>query len=84
MAIEVKKIPELLPAVYFPPQDGAVGQWHRLGWHPGKFGPFAGQMFVGDQAASTVMRVVPGTGGRALLSGAASRSPRISRRVACP
>ncbi|AGA29916.1 DUF7133 domain-containing protein [Singulisphaera acidiphila] len=60
MAIEVKKIPELLaPAVYFPyPKMGQSASGIASDLTGGKFGPFAGQMFVGDQAASTVMRVV--------------------------
>lgn len=60
MAIEVKKIPELLaPAVYFPyPKMGQSASGITSDLSGGKFGPFAGQMFVGDQAASTVMRVV--------------------------
>lgn len=60
MAIEVKKIPELLPpAVYFPyPKMGQSASGIASDGTQGKFGPFAGQMFVGDQAASTVMRVV--------------------------
>lgn len=46
------------PAVWFP--YGRMGQsitepvWDTTG---GKFGPFAGQMFVGDQTKSNVMRV---------------------------
>jgi glucose/arabinose dehydrogenase len=60
MAIEVKKIPELLPpAVYFPyPKMGQSASGIACDLTGGKFGPFAGQLFVGDQAASTVMRVV--------------------------
>jgi hypothetical protein len=47
-----------LPAVVFP--FSLMGQslsepvWDQTG---GKFGPFAGQMFIGDQTHSTVMRV---------------------------
>jgi hypothetical protein len=47
-----------LPAIIFP--FGAMGQsasepvWDLT---EGKFGPFAGQMFIGDQTKSTVMRV---------------------------
>jgi hypothetical protein len=47
-----------LPAIILP--YGVMGQsaseplWDRTG---GRFGPFAGQMFVGDQTKSTVMRV---------------------------
>lgn len=60
MAVEVKKIPELLPpAVYFPyPKMGQSASGIVCDTTGGKFGPFAGQMFVGDQSASTVMRVV--------------------------
>lgn len=60
MAIEVKKIPELVPpAVYFPyPKMGQSASGIASDQSGGKFGPFAGQLFVGDQAASTVMRVV--------------------------
>jgi hypothetical protein len=59
MMVEAKKIPQLEPpAVYFP--YGKMGQsasgiaCDRSG---GKFGPFAEQLFVGDQTHSTVMRV---------------------------
>jgi hypothetical protein len=47
------------PAIWFP--YGRMGQsasepiWDATG---GKFGPFAGQMLIGDQTKSTVMRVV--------------------------
>jgi glucose/arabinose dehydrogenase len=60
MAVEAKQIPELLPpAVYFPyPKMGQSASGIVCDTTGGKFGPFAGQMFVGDQAASTVMRVV--------------------------
>ena len=59
MAVEAKKIPELLPpAVYFPyPKMGQSASGIVCDTTGGKFGPFAGQMFVGDQSASTVMRV---------------------------
>ncbi len=57
--VEAKKIPELEPtAVLFPykkmGQSASGIVTDRTG---GKFGPFAGQMFVGDQTQSTVMRV---------------------------
>lgn len=57
---EAKKLPELLPpAVYFPyPKMGQSASGIVCDTTGGKFGPFARQMFVGDQAASTVMRVV--------------------------
>jgi glucose/arabinose dehydrogenase len=60
MAVEAKKIPELLPpAVYFPyPKMGQSASGIVCDTTSGKFGPFQGQMFVGDQSASTVMRVV--------------------------
>jgi glucose/arabinose dehydrogenase len=60
MAIEAKRIPELLPpAVDFPyPKMGQSASGIVCDTTGGKFGPFAGQMFVGDQSASTVMRVV--------------------------
>src|SRR5688572_28305569 len=59
MMIEAKKIPQLEPpAVYFP--YGKMGQSAAgiaCDLSGGKFGPFAGQLFVGDQTHSTVMRV---------------------------
>jgi len=59
MMVEAKKIPQLEPpAVYFP--YGKMGQSASgiaCDVSNGKFGPFAGQMFVGDQTHSTVMRV---------------------------
>lgn len=60
MAAEAKKIPELLPpAVYFPyPKMGQSASGIACDTTGGAFGPFAGQMFVGDQSSSTVMRVV--------------------------
>jgi glucose/arabinose dehydrogenase len=56
---EAKKIPELLPpAVYFPyPKMGQSASGIVCDTTAGKFGPFPTQMFVGDQSASTVMRV---------------------------
>lgn len=58
--IEAKKIPEYLPAAVLFPYDkmgkSASGiDYDRSG---GKFGPFEGQMLVGDQSHSTIMRVV--------------------------
>jgi glucose/arabinose dehydrogenase len=59
MMVEAKKIPELEPpAVYFP--YGKMGQSAAgiaCDLSGGKFGPFAEQLFVGDQTHSTVMRV---------------------------
>lgn len=59
MMVEAKKIPELEPpAVYFPYQKmGQSASGIVCDSTMGKFGPFAGQMFVGDQTHSTVMRV---------------------------
>ncbi|MCA9267450.1 MAG: hypothetical protein KDA41_03220 [Planctomycetales bacterium] len=57
--IEADKIPDYVPAaVLFP--YGKMGQSASgiaTDDTGGKFGPFAGQMFVGDQTHSTVMRV---------------------------
>ena len=60
MMIEAKRIPELLPpAVYFPyPKMGQSASGIACDTTGGKFGPFAKQLFVGDQTASTIMRVV--------------------------
>ena len=59
MMVEAKKIPQLEPpAVYFP--YGKMGQSASgiaCDTSGGEFGPFAGQLFVGDQTHSTVMRV---------------------------
>lgn len=59
MAVEAKKIPELVPpAVYFPYQKmGQSAAGIACDVTNGKFGPFANQLFVGDQTHSTVMRV---------------------------
>lgn len=59
MMTEATKIPELIPpAVYFPYQKmGQSASGVLCDRSEGKFGPFAGQMFVGDQTHSTVMRV---------------------------
>jgi hypothetical protein len=58
MMAEAKKIPQLEPpAVYFPyPKMGQSASGIACDT-TGKFGPFANQLFVGDQAHSTVMRV---------------------------
>jgi glucose/arabinose dehydrogenase len=60
MAIQAKKIPELLPpAVYFPyPEMGQSASGIACDTTGGKFGPFENQLFVGDNSASTVNRVV--------------------------
>ena len=60
MAVEVKKIARLrAPAVYFPyPKMGNSASGIACDTTGGKFGPFQDQLFVGDQSASTIMRVV--------------------------
>ena len=59
MMVVADKIPELLPpAVYFPyPKMGQSASGIACDQSGGKFGVFGGQMFVGDQAASWVMRI---------------------------
>jgi glucose/arabinose dehydrogenase len=59
MMVEAKRIPELEPtAVAFPyPEMGQSTSGIACDTSGGKFGPFANQLFVGDQAHSTVMRV---------------------------
>lgn len=59
MLTEAARIPELVPtAVLFPyAKMGNSASGIVTDLSGGKFGPFAGQMFVGDQSASTVMRV---------------------------
>ncbi len=59
MMVEAAKIPELEPpAVYFPYKKmGQSASGIVCDLTGGKFGPFAGQLFVGDQTFSTVMRV---------------------------
>ena len=56
---ELARIPELrAPAVYFPySKMGQSASGIACDLSGGKFGPFGGQMFVGDQANSTLMRV---------------------------
>ncbi|MBP88398.1 MAG: hypothetical protein CMJ64_17075 [Planctomycetaceae bacterium] len=56
---EAKKIPELEPtAVFFPYKKmGQSASGIACDSTGGKFGPFEGQLFVGDQTFSTVMRV---------------------------
>ncbi|MGE0608557.1 MAG: hypothetical protein AB7O62_15785 [Pirellulales bacterium] len=55
---EAKKIPEFEPpAILFPYKKmGQSASGVTCDTSAGKFGPFAGQMFVGDQSYSTVMR----------------------------
>ncbi len=59
MIVEAAKIPELLPpAVYFPYKKmGQSASGIACDMTGGRFGPFAGQLFVADQTNSTVMRV---------------------------
>jgi glucose/arabinose dehydrogenase len=59
MMVEAKKIPELEPtAIVFPyPEMGQSASGVVCDTSGGKFGPFQNQLFVGDQAHSTVMRV---------------------------
>ena len=59
LAAEVKKIPRLrAPAVYFPyPKMGQSASGIACDTTAGAFGPFRDQVFVGDQSASTIMRV---------------------------
>jgi len=56
---EAKRIPNLeVPCIYFPYKKmGQSASGIACDVSGGKFGPFAGQLFVGDQLASTVMRV---------------------------
>jgi hypothetical protein len=57
--VEAAKIPEYEPAsILFPYKKmGQSASGIACDTTAGKFGPFAGQLFVGDQTASTVMRV---------------------------
>jgi len=59
MAAEVGKIPRLrAPAVYLPyPKMGQSASGITCDTTGGAFGPFRDQLFVGDQSASTIMRV---------------------------
>src|SRR5205814_2027554 len=59
MSVESKKIAQLKPpAVYFPySKMGQSASGIVCDSTGGKFGPFHGQLFVGDQTHSTVMRV---------------------------
>ncbi|MEO7319656.1 MAG: hypothetical protein ABIZ56_11760 [Chthoniobacteraceae bacterium] len=56
---EAKRIPEYMPpAILFPyPEMGQSASGILCDTTGGKFGPFADQLFVSDQAHSTVMRV---------------------------
>ncbi|WP_417736673.1 hypothetical protein [Rosistilla oblonga] len=56
---QTRKIPEFeVPVVMFPYNKmGKSASGVTCDTSGGKFGPFAGQMFVSDQSASTVMRV---------------------------
>lgn len=57
--IEAKKIPEYLPAAVIFPYNkmGQSASGIANDGSGGKFGPFANQLFVGDQTHSTIMRV---------------------------
>lgn len=59
MAVERARIPQLVPtAVYLPHgRLGASSSGIATDLSGGKFGPFAGQVFVGDQCYSNVCRV---------------------------
>ncbi len=58
--LEAKKIPEYMPAAVLFPYNkmGKSASGIDYDRSEGKFGPFAGQMLVGDQSHSTIMRVV--------------------------
>ncbi|WP_442509925.1 DUF7133 domain-containing protein [Novipirellula sp. SH528] len=57
--VESKKIPELVPPAILFPYDkmGKSASGIACDTSDGKFGPFAGQLFVADQSHSTLMRV---------------------------
>ncbi|MCM2371303.1 DUF7133 domain-containing protein [Aporhodopirellula aestuarii] len=59
MHIEAAKIPELVPPAILFPYDklGKSASGIACDTTSGKFGPFAGQLFVGDQTQSRIMRV---------------------------
>lgn len=59
MVPEAERIPELVPtAILFPYNKmGQSASGLACDGTGGRFGPFAGQLFVGDQTHSTVMRV---------------------------
>ena len=56
--VEADRIPEYLPAAILFPYDkmGKSASGVETDLSKGKFGPFAGQVFVGDQSHSTLMR----------------------------
>jgi glucose/arabinose dehydrogenase len=56
--VEADKIPEYVPAAILFPYNkmGKSASGVESDISSGKFGPFAGQMFVGDQGHSTIMR----------------------------
>jgi hypothetical protein len=58
LVVEAEKIPELeIPAVLFPyAKMGQSASGIACDQSSGRFGPFEGQLFVGDQTASTIMR----------------------------
>lgn len=58
IAVQRERIPQLTPtAIFFPYKKmGQSASGVVVDHTDGKFGPFAGQMFVGDQTFSTVMR----------------------------
>lgn len=57
--VEADRIPEYEPpAILFPYKKmGQSASGIACDWSEGRFGPFPGQLFVGDQTYSTVMRV---------------------------
>jgi len=59
MHIEAAKIPELTPTVILFPYNkmGKSASGIACDFTDGKFGPFAGQLFVADQTQSRIMRV---------------------------
>jgi glucose/arabinose dehydrogenase len=59
MMVEAKRVPQLVPtAIMFPYNKmGQSAAGIECDLSGGKFGPFANQVFVGDQTHSTVMRV---------------------------
>ena len=59
MMLEADKIEELEPTAVFFPYDkmGKSASGIACDTTEGKFGPFQGQLFVGDQSNSTIMRV---------------------------
>lgn len=59
LLVEAARIPELYPtAVFFPyPKMGQSSSGVMVDSSAGKFGPFAGQLFVGELTHSTVNRV---------------------------